>query len=189
MKAKTLLAIAFVALLAMCCKKEEESISDFIVNDYGNSLILNLNRDGVFRWNDTVYIDVDNDNEDDIMVTLSQSSAGSPWKKFYPLSTAISIAGLNTNDTLSYGDLINDKMPWENEESGENWYWLIGNDCPDNLYIAFKKETSTTVNYGWILPIVVPTENPELPSNQTLTIKKTAYCTTSGKVIYAGQEE
>ena len=182
MKAKTLLTIAFVAFFAMCCKKEEETESDMIVKEYGDEYTLQLYN------KDSLYLDINDDGENDVLVYLNAFSLQYPDKIFVPLSANICIGMLNSYNALSFGEKISDKILWGNSLS-EKIYWLSQQPTTDDEYIAVKITTDSKVNYGWILPMVKEANDPIQLTRQILAIKKTAYCTTSGKEIYAGQEE
>ncbi len=187
MKYRILAIVSFVLVMATaisCDKNNEEPESDIIVKEYNNYTLRLHSPKDEYRTEDTLFLDVDNDEINDIMVELAQASGNNPWKSFLPLTNLI-IGGLS-GDHILYGTTIDNSIQWNLDAQFGTWLFSGGN--VDNVYLAFKKVTDSTVNYGWILPAIDST-NPRIPSEQTLTIKKTAYCKTSGKTIFAGQEK
>ncbi|MCQ2376128.1 MAG: hypothetical protein MJ069_09565 [Salinivirgaceae bacterium] len=178
---KKLLIIAIAGLLFASCEKDEKekTESDIIVKEYGEDYTLDLMKTG--RNNpDTLYLDVNDDGCFDVMATLYHSSNPEPWKSFYPADSNVFIALGNMHEGLFYGDEICESTRWEND-----FFTWLENGYNDEVYVAVKFDTDTSVNYGWILPCV----NQKPQEYQTMSIVKTAYCKTNGKTIFAGQEE
>ncbi|MCQ2376127.1 MAG: hypothetical protein MJ069_09560 [Salinivirgaceae bacterium] len=172
---KKLLIIAIAGLLFASCEKDEKekTESDIIVKEYGEDY-------ADLCQGDTIYLDLNDDRCFDVMATLYHSSTPEPWKYFYPADSNVSISLGNMSAGLLYGDEICESTIWECD-----FFCWLETGYYDDVYIAVKIDTDTSVNYGWILPCV----KQKSGEHQTMSIVKTAYCKTNGKAIFAGQEE
>ncbi len=184
---RKLLLVVLAGLLLASCEKKENVVSDFIVKEYGDDFVLDFYDDrGIQLTGNSmklgVNIDVNNDGENDVMVRLSQYSGGE-YIDYIPISSIVKIGGLYEH-YLHYGDMICDTTNWESEST----LWFGSRPVSDE-YIAIKFETDTSVNYGWIFPLIEPHSLYDFDDHCTLSIVKSAYCKTNGKIIFAGQEE
>ncbi len=184
---KKLLIVALAGLLLASCEKKENVVSDFIVKEYGDDFVLDFyDGRGIKLAGNCkklgVNIDINDDGENDVKVCLSQ---GSGWEDSYfvLLSSNITLGGLYPN-IMHYGDRICDTTNWKSEST----LWFGSYPVSDE-YIAVKFITDTSINYGWIFPLIEPHHLYDLDYHSTISIVKTAYCKTNGKAIFAGQEE
>lgn len=186
---KKLLIIAIAGLLFASCEKDEKekTESDIIVKEYGEDYVLDFHDRRGMKINGTtrnlgVNIDINDDGVDDVMVCLTQYSGGE-YIDYIPVSSFATVGGLREY-YLHYGDAICDTTNWESETT----LWFGSRPVSDE-YIAVKFVTDTSVNYGWILPIIEPHYLYDLDDHCTVSIVKSGYCKTNGKTIFAGQEE
>lgn len=180
---KKLLLVALVGLLLASCEKDENVASDFIVKEYGDDYVLDFHNEGRLRpvGTKSVNIDINDDGVDDVMVRLTQNSGGE-YIYYTPVSSFVTVGGLDRY-FLHYGDAICDTTNWEYEET----LWFGSRRPVSDEYIAVKFVTDTSVNYGWILPIIL--YDSYYHFIVSVSIVKSGYCKTNGKAIFAGQEE
>ena len=161
-----LLAIIFILLLIVNCKKKEEynEIEKFYYKDFQPNIEV--------LCCDSIFIDFNNDNINDIGAYLSISAK---------------ISSLNSNTQIYCGtqhsaslvpvqenDVIDNRIIWTNTTHG-----ILGLLGPNyETYIAFKLNKENGSCYGWIKIIF---------SEGKLQIDKYAYNKTANEPILAGK--
>lgn len=139
---KKIIFLFFLVLFVISCKKNND-IEEIYEIDDNVQYFRDINPNLVININDSSYIDIDNNGNNDIRLKFTQ---GEKWIDHLNDSIKLSIgifigSGSSNVDTIAYNEVI---------DKTQEWYYGFNLFTQDINYIGVKKSVDNQSLFGWI---------------------------------------